>query len=474
MASPAHSETLDQALAFAYKNNPEIDAQRATLRATDEGVAIARSGYRPTISSQLSVSSQNTNTKPGSPSEGSSRPRTFQLNLTQPLFTGFQVTNAVNEAEANVRAGQQTLRNTEQTVLLNAATAYVDVVRDGALLRLNRSDLTFNLRELQATQDRFSVGEVTRTDVAQARAAVSAARSAVSLAEANLRNSRAVYRQVVGRQPANLREPPVPARRIPRSLHDAIRIGLKSNPLVIQALYQEQAARFNVDEVFGQLLPQAQLEASYTATRDSSPVSELSEQAIVTSRLTIPLYLAGSVRAQIRQAKQTHVNTIQNIETVKRQVRQAVTSAWSLLRASQAQLVSNRAQVQANQIALAGVREEERVGQRTLLDVLEAQQALLNAQVALTTTQRDIVVNAYSLISAIGQLDGISYGVAATLYDPTEHYFEVRREWWRISITRRDGQSERHDFWDRFGRHRPYKLGGQKRAHRGFTAQSRR
>ena len=174
LAGPAHSETLDQALAFAYKNNPEIDAQRATLRATDEGVAIARSGYRPTISSQLSVSSQNTNTKPGSPSEGSSRPRSFQLNLTQPLFTGFQVTNAVNEAEANVRAGQQTLRNTEQTVLLNAATAYVDVVRDGALLRLNRSDLTFNLRELQATQDRFSVGEVTRTDVAQARAAVSA------------------------------------------------------------------------------------------------------------------------------------------------------------------------------------------------------------------------------------------------------------------------------------------------------------
>ncbi|MEO1694949.1 MAG: TolC family protein, partial [Pseudomonadota bacterium] len=309
----AAADTLPQALSKAYTFNPEIDAARATLRATDEGVAIARSGYRPTISSQFSASAQNTNLVPDSPSEGSTRPRTFQLSLSQPLFRGFSTTNAVNGAEANVRAGQQTLRNTEQNVLQQAVTAYMDVIRDAALLRLQRANLTFLSRELRATQDRFSVGEVTRTDVAQARAARSAGTSAIELAQANLRASQAAYRQVIGSAPSNLREPPVPARRLPRSLSAAIGIGLRENPLIVQALYLEQAARFNVDEVFGQLLPQADLEASYTSTRDSSKLTELNEQTIITGRLTIPLYLAGSVRAQVRQAKHQHVSALQDI-----------------------------------------------------------------------------------------------------------------------------------------------------------------
>ncbi|MGF1649774.1 MAG: TolC family outer membrane protein [Hyphomicrobiaceae bacterium] len=456
-APNALAQSLAESLAAAYTYNPQIEAERARLRATDENVARAMSGYRPTISSQLSAAVQNTNTDPSSPGDGTSRPRSFAITLTQPIFSGFRTVNAVSEAEANVRAGQQSLRSIESSVLQAAATAYVDVVRDEAILQLREANLAFLQRELQATQDRFSVGEVTRTDVAQARARQSAAAAAIDLARANLASSRAAFRRIVGSEPRRLVPPSLPHHVLPKSLAEATDIGLQQNPSLVRALYLEQAARFSVDQIFGELLPSAQLEASYSATRDPTPLTDRREQGSITGRINIPLYEAGETRARLRQSKHVHVSRIQEIELVRTEVREQVVRAWSLVQAFRAQLQSARAQVEANQIALDGVREEERVGQRTLLEVLNARQELLDSQVQLTTTQRDIVVSAYQLLAAIGRLDAETYGVSGTIYDPDAHYHQVRREWWRISITDREGRRDSYDLWDDVGRHHVYK-----------------
>lgn len=434
----AWSTSLADALRLAYRYNPEIAAERARLRATDEGVASAMSGYRPTVNGQYSI--DNT-TVSATGADGNTTTRSFTVTLSQPIFRGFQTRNAVNEAEANVRAGQETLRSTEQDVLLSAATAYVDVVRDAALVRLRQNNVEFLTRELKATQDRFQVGEVTRTDVAQARARRAAAVSALDLARANLKSSRATFVRVVGSQPTRLRAPGSPRRLLPKTQKEAVDLAITQNPSVVGALYSEQAARFSVNQLTGQLLPQVNLDASYNVSRDP----DKTETGTVTGTVSIPLYQAGSVRSDIRAAKHLHVSRIQEVETARTTARASAISAWSLLQASRAQLISDRAQVDANRIALEGVREEERVGQRTLLDVLDAQQELLDAQVSLTTTQRDIIVNAYTLLSAVGRLDMLNLGLTRTVYDPDVHYHKVRRKWFGISITHRDGRTEHLD-----------------------------
>ncbi|MEL7302086.1 MAG: TolC family protein, partial [Pseudomonadota bacterium] len=274
-----------------------------------------------------------------------------------------------------------------------------------------------------------------------------------------LNASRALYRRVVGRAPGRLRQPREPRAKLPRSLRGAIATGLQNNPTVVQALYLEQAARFNVDEIFGELLPSAQLEASYTSTRDPNAAVNRSTEGIVTGRVTIPLYQGGEPRARLRQAKHTHVSRLQAIEDARTRVREQVVTAWSLLLASRAQLVSGQAQVAANQTALSGVREEERVGQRTLLDVLDAQQALLDSRVTLISTQRDIIVNAYTLLAAMGQFDGATYGVASVVYDPDAHYHEARRKWLSVTITERPPRHGGAKDGD-YAHHRPLKLGG--------------
>lgn len=438
----ASADTLDTALAMTYRNNPQIDAERARLRATDENVARAMSGYRPTISGEVTVGVQGTNTDTGLTTDGTSPPRTYSLALAQPLFRGFRTVNAVSEAEANVRAGQQLLRSVEQDALQAAVTAYGDVLRDIAVLRLRESNLTFLTRQLRATRERFTAGEVTRTDIAQAAARRSIAISAISAAAADLKSSQARYRRIVGRQPGRLSQPPVPSDKLPRSLNQALEIGLRENPLIVRALYTEQAARLAVDVIIGELLPSTQIEAQYQLRKDPNPLSQRSEAGILLGRLSLPLYQGGSTRARVRQAKHLHVSRVQEIEQQKTFVRQQIIAAWTALEAAQSRMISDQAQVDANEVALEGVQEEERVGQRTLLDVLDAQQELLDARVNLTRTRRDIIVNAYAVLGAIGRLDGTSYGLSGEIYDPAQHYHNVRAEWFKISISDRDGHRE--------------------------------
>jgi outer membrane protein len=438
---PAGAETIFQALTAAYQFNPRLDAARATQRATDEEVPRALSGYRPVITGSADTSYQNTTTRPPSASSGESNPRGYQVGMVQPLFRGFRTVNAVNAAEAQVRAGRETLRTTEQIVLLEAVTAFCDVVRDTAIVRLRENNVTVLTRDLKATQDRFNVGEVTRTDVAQAQARRAAAVAALDLARANLKTSRATFERVIGHPPSHLVEARA-TNLIGKSLAENIEIALRESPSVVAALYAEQAARFTIDLVRGELLPTAQLEADYSKRFDSSPLVDQVETTTVTGRVTVPFYTGGEVQARVRQAKHTHVQRLQEIEQARTEVQERVVTAWSQLQAAKAAVDSDRTAVEANRIALAGVREEERVGQRTLLDVLNAEQELLNSEVNLVTDQRNVVVASYTVLSTIGRLNAQELAVASLVYDPEAHYHEVRGKWFDISITHPDGRRE--------------------------------
>ncbi len=460
-ATDLQAETLNGALAKAYKYNPRIDAERARLRATDEAVTQAHSGYRPRLQADADISAQETRRRSDNPFLGSGKerntPRGYSVSLQQNIFDGFQTTNAVREAEANVRAGRELLRDVERAVLLEAVTAYMDVVRDQAIVRLQENQVRVLSRELRATQDRFSVGEVTKTDVSQARARRARAVSDLELAQANLKTSRANYVRAIGSAPSALREPGIPARLIPRSLPSAVSIAINESPTVIGSLYLEQASRHTVDRIRGELLPQVSLEAAYDNRFDTGGGTQEVEGAIVTGRVTVPIYQGGQVTSRVRAAKHTHVSRLQEIEEARTLVRRDVTEAWSQLEAANAQLESDRTQVAANQTALSGVREEEKVGQRTLLDVLNAEQELVNSQVQLVSTKRNQVVAAYALLSALGRLDSATLGLTSEVYDPEVHYNEVRRKWWGLSITHSDGRSEERDLWETHGRSHSYK-----------------
>jgi len=442
--SSASALTLDQALASAYEYSPRIDAERARLRATDEEVPIAKSGYRPDIGASADIGYRATDVSPGPTTER--KPRGYGVSITQPIFRGFQVTNAVSQAESLVRAGRETLRVVEQEILLEAVTAFMDVVRDQAIIRLNENNLKVLSEELKATQDRFAVGEVTRTDVAQSEARRADAVAQLDQARANLQTSRAAFERTVGLPATGLVEPSLKMSMLPASQNEAVSIGTQENPNIVGALYNEQAARFNVDRIRGALLPQIQVEGDYTDRFGESQGIRETETAQVVGRVTVPIYQQGGiVHAQVRQAKHEHLARLQDIEQARVVVKANVIAAWSQLLGARAQLESAKAAVEANQTALTGVREEERVGQRTLIEVLNAQQELLNSQVNLVTTRRNVIVAAYGLQAALGRLDALSLGVTGTVYDPAAHYEDVDRKWFGISITHEDGRREHMD-----------------------------
>ncbi|HET8645492.1 MAG TPA: TolC family protein, partial [Vicinamibacteria bacterium] len=262
--SPVRAETLLEALAAAYKFNPRLDAGRALQRATDEEVPRALSGYRPQVTGSADTSYQKQITEgPLVSSNTESNPRGYTVGAVQPLFRGFRTVSAVSAAEATVRAGWETLRITEASVLLEAVTAYGDVVRDTAIVKLRENNVTVLTRDLRATQDRFNVGEVTRTDVAQAQARRAAAVAALDLARANLKTSRAAFERTIGHPPSNVVEAR-PSKLVPKTVQEAVEISARESPNVVAALYREQAARFAIDLIRGELLPTVQLEANYT------------------------------------------------------------------------------------------------------------------------------------------------------------------------------------------------------------------
>lgn len=445
--SPASAQTLQQSLTQAYRTNPQLDAERARLRATDEEVARAMAGYRPTITGTADMGYQYQSSEPRSSTNGETHPHGAAVNFSQPIFRGFRTLNAVGAAEATVRAGRESLRNIEQTVLLAAATAYLDVVRDQATVTLNENNVTVLSNQLKATQDQFRVGEVTRTDVAQAEARRALSVSNLEVSRATLKSSRATYERIVGAVPGRLTDPPEP-RNLPRTLDEAIATSARENPLIVNAMYLEQAARYNIDQIRGELLPSVALNGQLSKRYDPSRSLDSSESTSVTANVTVPIYQGGEVDARVRAAKHTQVSRLQQIEQSRTEVQATVVAAWSRLMAARAQQQSAASQVQASRTALEGVREEYKVGQRTLLDVLNAEQELLNAQLTQVNAKRDTVVQAYTLMSTIGRLNAQELALGDVIYDAEVHYSEVRRKWWGFEITYPGGKREKYDLWE--------------------------
>ncbi|VAW10153.1 Type I secretion outer membrane protein, TolC family [hydrothermal vent metagenome] len=438
-ASPAVADTLRDALAQAYANNPELGAERAQLRATDEGVPQALSGYRPNISAALDYGGKRSNsiTFQGPVRLKSStytHPRGYSVSITQNVFDGFRTRNRTAQAEANVQAGRGILLNTEQNVLLSAATAFLDVRRDMAIVRLRTSNVEVLREEVKSTRARFDVGELTRTDVAQADARVSRAISELSAGRADLATSRAVYEQIVGRAPGRLAAPPNMVSRLPRSVQSAYQIAQDDHPAIRSALFTVEAGDRNVDAITGEFLPTVSVEGTYSDRWEAAGPESSSDATTIMGRLTIPIYQAGAVSSRLRAAKQTNTQRRLEVENIRNQVRASVSSAWAGLKATRAQIVADNQQVRAAGVALDGVRQEASVGQRTTLDVLDAQQEALNAQVTLEITRRNEQVATFNLLAAIGQLNADAMGLAVARYDPAVNYDNVRGKWFGIDV----------------------------------------
>jgi outer membrane protein len=436
LGRPARAETLEEALADAYLINPVLNAERARLRAIDEQVALAKSGYRPFVSGSADWNYVNQN---GSIAAGGNamnfgvtHPHGYSVQLTQPLFEGFQNLNAVRQAKSTVQAARESLRSVEQTVLLDAATAYVNVVRDRAIVRLRENDVTVLTEQLKATKDRFDVGEVTRTDVAQAEARRSEALATLAAAQANLKTSRAAYEQIIGHPPGNLVTPPSIRHLLPGDINEAMTLGDGENPIILTAVYREEASLYAVEQIMGELLPEVTLQAQYEKRFDESQSLRELETTTVTGRVNVPFYQGGGVSARVRQAKETNNQLKKEVEDARLRVHADVIANWGILQSSGPAIESAKAAVEANKIALTGVREEEKVGQRTTLDVLDATRELLNSQIGLVTALRDRVVAEYALYAAIGRMDAQTIGLPVPYYDSIEHYDIVKGKWFGL------------------------------------------
>jgi outer membrane protein len=448
ISGSALSDTLETALKQAYQNNPSLNAQRAALRATDENVPIALSGYRPrvtgTITAGATGQSQTTRTVNSTGvgtytgSWENFAPHTFGVTATQTLYNGMQTANRTRQAESQVSAGRETLRLTEQTVLLNAATAYMNVLRDTATLDLQRRNVEVLQEQLRQTRDRFNVGEVTKTDVAQSESRLAAGRSQMLGAESNLTTSRATYRQQIGVEPGKL-VPAAPVDRFsPKNLAAAIGQGRLENPNVTAAALGVDVASLQVRINEGALYPTITASAGVNYNMEPSPLVVKQMQFTALGTVSIPLFQGGSEYATIRQSKETLGQRRMDMDTQRDSAQQAVVQAWGQLEAAKAQIIATQAQVAAAETALNGVREEARVGQRTTLDVLNAQQELVNARVALVNAQRDRVVASYSLLSASGRLSVGTLGLKINVYDPVVHYHQVRDSW--VGVRTPDGR----------------------------------
>jgi outer membrane protein len=425
------AETLESALSRAYGNNPTLNAQRASVRVTDENVARAKSGYRPQVNASADAGRTWTefNTPGGGSTTRNLNPRGVGLEINQSIFNGNRTNNGVRQAESSVLGARENLNNNEQNVLFDSAEAYMNVLRDTAILDLQRNNVEVIDEQLRQTRDRFNVGEVTRTDVAQAESRLAASRSQASLAEANLRTSIAQYRQVVGVEPRQLAPGRPLDRLLPRNVNSALNVAFAEHPAIKAALHGVDVAEIQVRIEQGALAPQLGVNGNVAQRYDNQTTGDRTLSASVVAQLVVPIYDGGQAYASTRQAKETVSQRRLEADSIRDQVRAAVISSWGQLEAARAQISAAQAQVDAAETALNGVREEARVGQRTTLDVLNAQQELLNARVNLITAQRDRVVGSYLVVQSMGRLNSRALGLAVNHYSPKIHYDQVKDLW---------------------------------------------
>ncbi|AWJ82838.1 hypothetical protein TSH58p_04485 [Azospirillum sp. TSH58] len=428
----ASAQSLEDALAQAYSNNPALAAQRARQRAVDESVPQALSGYRPTVRATAGITRNASNsTFQGGETGSENNAKSVGVSATQPLYDA-TVGPAVRRAERTVEAQRATVLANEQQILLNAAAAYLDVVQNQAVLELQANNEQVLRRQLDAARDRFRVGEYTRTDVSQSESRLAASIAARISAEGTLQASRATYERVVGSMPGKLKAPK-PKFKLPGTLDEVVEMARSNNPSVLSATYTEAAQREAVDQQFGRLLPSANLSAQANRTIDAGRSSGIDikrqDGAQLTAQITIPLYQAGLPEALTREAKHTANQARLQIDDTRRQAVEAAISAWQGLQAARASIESYNSQIRAAEIALEGVRQEAQVGSRTVLDVLNQEQELLNARVNLVRAQRTEMVQAFTVLGAIGQLTARQLNLPVQYYDADTHYKQVRNKW---------------------------------------------
>jgi outer membrane protein len=437
-AAPLHAETLREALVKAYNTNPTITAQRATLRATDENVPIARAAGLPSANAtgdltEFLVTGQNNFLAP--PRQGVAR-----ANVSVPLYQGGQVRNSVAAAKTRVEGGRATLRSTEADLFTNVVAAYMDVIRDEAIVGLNTQNVRVLDVNLQASRDRFQVGDLTRTDVAQSEARLALARAQLQSAQANLISSRESYIQFVGTPPGTLDTPPT-LPYLPDSPASAVTVAIDNNPVLIAAAKERDASRYDVGVARASRLPQISAVggASYTnylgsiasVPNDVNRIPNANKAVQAGLSLTLPLFQGGRPAAQVRQAEAFQSRAIENVTATERNVIAQARSAFAIWRSSEQVIQSSETAVNANKLSLEGVRAENSVGTRTILDILNAEQELLNSQVTLVTARRDAYVAGFALLAAMGQAEARDLGLdGGVLYDPVANYNRVRHKIW--------------------------------------------
>jgi outer membrane protein len=437
LAKPAAADSLNDAMGSAYEDNPDLNAARAQLRGIDENVPQALAGYRPTVGLEGDIAANPLRVfTPSVFGSGVNTttlyPRGVALTVTQPLFLGFRTENSVKQAKNAVRAAREQLRNVEQQVLLEAVTAFMGVVQAQVVVNLNAQNVKFLREQLRAAQDRLNVGEGTRTDVAQAEAALQSGISAYAAAGATLNAALATYEQVIGHRPKTIGAADHVERYFPKTKEAAIEQGLNNNPVIIADEFNVDVAEYNVKVLEGAKLPSVQLQGELQHRDDNSSKGAWLDSASLMLQGTIPIYEGGADDSKVRQAKETLSQDRNQLDSGRAQVRQNVIASWGQLEATKAQVEAAQAAVAADELALSGVIEERKVGQRTTLDVLNAQQTLLSAQVAQVQAQHDKVVAAYTLMAALGGLDAVTLKLRVHLYDAAEHYELVKDKWFGL------------------------------------------
>ena len=432
-APAARGEGLPEALAKAYRTNPQLNAERARQRATDENVPQALSGYRPQIVASLSAGLQAVrDLLPGNTIQSATlKPWTVGVTVTQTLFNGFKTANSVRVAELQVQSGREALRNVGQGVLLDAVTVYTNVLANQSLVDAQRANVAFLQETLGITQKRLNAGDVTPTDTAQAEARLSRGRADLNAAEVNLAVSQATYTQVIGNAPNSLRPAETVDRLLPRSRDDATGLAFREHPAVMAASFDFDVATTSIRVAESSLMPTITLQGSASRSKDSDPTLGTfgTDQASVTGQLTQPIYDGGMAASQTRQAKEVAAQSRLVLDQFRNQARTAAVGAWVANEGAKIAVTASESEVRAATVALQGVQKEAAGGQRTTVDVLNSQQDLVQAKARLIGAQRDRVIASYTLLSAIGRLDVKTLALNTPDYLPEVHYHQVRDAW---------------------------------------------
>ena len=434
LAGTASADTLRDALVSAYNTNPTLTGQRETLKATDATVAIAKAAGRPQISGTVGLN--RTLTQSGLLIQGGKGPSVSAgVDLSVPLFSGGAVKNSVRAAKTRVEAGQATLRAVEGDVFTQAVSAYMDVIRDRAIVELNQNNVKVLQTNLEATRDRFQIGDLTRTDVAQSEARLQLGVSQLATSQGRLTGSEATYRQVIGHAPGSL-APPNPLPPLPKTEDEAVQIALANNPDLVSISRQAIASGYDVNVARAGRLPTLSGVASEDYVRNlnnNDKTGLIPSQGNATSiglSARVPLFQGGLPAARIRQAQAQQGAVLEQVVGTERAVVQAARAAFASYVAAQKAIQANTVAVQANELALEGNRAEQTVGTRTIIEVLNAEQELLLSQVALVTAKRDAYVAGFQLLNAMGQAEARDLGLdGGPLYDPLGNYRRVANNW---------------------------------------------